>query len=101
MIKEWCDTLRIREVKHAFTRKLGAEEDSSGDHTYFYFEYQGSEYTVGKLSHSWSGNLNDTQILLLGRKLFLKKREFEEWVDCTLSNDKMIEVWLKRRKELA
>ena len=52
----------MRDVKHAFTRKLGAEEDSSGDHNYFYFEYQGSEYTVGKLSHSWGGNLNDTQI---------------------------------------
>ena len=92
--------MRIREVKHAFTKKLGAEEDSSGDHNYFYFEYQGSEYTVGKFSHSWSGNLNDTQISLLARKLLLKKREFEKWVECTLSNDKMIEVWLKRRKEL-
>jgi len=92
--------LRIREVKRAFTRKLEAEENSSGDHIYFYFEYQGSEYTVGKLSHSWGGDLNDTQISLIARKLLLKKREFEKWVECTLSNDKMIEVWLKRRKEL-
>ena len=91
--------MRITEVKHAFTRELGAEEDSSGDHKYFYFTYQGSEYTVGKLSHSWGENLNDTQISLLARKLLLKKREFEKWVECTLSNDKMIEVWLKRRKE--
>lgn len=87
-------------MRRAFTNKLEAEEVSSGDHIYFYFKYQGSVYTVGKLSHSWRGDLNDTQISLVKRRLLLKKREFEEWVECTLSNDEMIVVWLKRRKEL-
>ena len=92
--------MRIHDVKRAFTRKLGAEGDDSGDHIYFYLDYKGSQYTVGKLSHSWSGDLNDTQIMMLARKLFLKKREFELFVDCTLNTAETIDLWQERRQAL-
>ena len=90
--------MRIREVKRAFSHKLGAQEDDSGDHIYFYLDYKGSSYTVGKLSHSWSGDLNDTQIMLLARKLYLRKREFELFVDCTLTASETVNIWQERRQ---
>jgi len=87
------DRLQIRNVKRSFVNKLGAEEDVSGDHIYYYLVYQGSQYTVGKLSHSWSGSLNDTQIGMLARKLHLKKREFEQFISCTLDAQSTINIW--------
>ena len=93
--------LRVRDVKHAFTNKLGAELDDSGNHIYFYLDYGSSQFTVGKLSHSWRGNLNDTQIRMLAHKLYLQKREFERWVACTVTTEKMIELWQTRRTGLA
>ena len=90
--------MTVREVERAFTNKLGANRDDSGDHIYFYLDYGGSEYTVGKLSHSWGGNLNDDQISMLARKLFLKKSEFEQFCTCDLTTDEMLDIWQKRRQ---
>jgi hypothetical protein len=90
--------LDIRAVSRSFTKKLGAEEDVSGDHLYYYLEYKGSQYTVGKLSHSWSGSLNDTQVGMLARKLHLKKKEFEQFFSCTLDAKSTIELWQNQLK---
>jgi hypothetical protein len=90
--------LDIRTVKRSFVKKLGAEEDVSGDHIYYYLDYQGSQYTVGKLSYSWSGSLNDTQVGMLARKLHLKKTEFEHFVSCELDTQDAIDIWQKRRQ---
>jgi hypothetical protein len=90
--------VEVREVKHAFVKKLGANKDDSGDHIYFYLDYQGSEYAVGKLSHSWRGALNDTQITMLSHKLHLKKSEFEGFVDCSLTTPEMLKIWQERRQ---
>jgi hypothetical protein len=89
--------LTVKDVNRAFTDKLRARLDDSGDHIYYYYAYEGSEYTVGKLSHSWRGSLNDTQIMMLARKLFLQKREFECWVECTMTNEEMIATWQGHR----
>ena len=90
--------MNISEVEQVFTNKLGANKDVSGDHIYFYLDYEGSEYTVGKLSHSWRGTLNPTQIAMLARKLFLQKSEFEQFATCDLTTDKMLDIWQKRRQ---
>lgn len=92
--------MNIRDVKRAFTKKLAAEEDDRRDHIYFYLNYDGSQYTVGKLSHSWSGDLNDTQVGMLSRKLCLRKKQFESFVDCTLSANQTIELWQSNRQAL-
>ena len=92
--------LTVREVRGAYTRKLGATLDDSGDHVYYYLEYQGSEYTVGKISHSWKGNLNDTQVMMLARKLRLQKREFELWVICDINTQDMLQIWQERRTSM-
>lgn len=89
--------LTVRDVEHGFVRKLGAEKDKSGDHIYFYLNHEGCQYTVGKLSHSWKGDLNDTQVLMLARKLYLRKREFGQFVDCDLEAAQVIDLWQRRR----
>lgn len=88
--------MRVRDVKRAFTVKLGAEEDKSGDHIYYYLSHQGSDYTVGKLSHSWTGSLGPSQISMLAKKLNLRDREFVQFVDCCLSADDTIASWQDR-----
>ncbi len=90
--------LTVNDIKSAFTGKMGATEDDSGDHTYYYLDYEGSEYTVGKISHSWGGSLNNTQILMFARKLFLQKREFEKWVVCDIDTPEMLQIWQSRRQ---
>lgn len=92
--------MKVDDVRRAFMRKLGAVEDRQGHHDFFYLDYQDSEYTVGKLSHSWSGNLNETQVRMLANKLHLENREFERFVECTLSREDMISVWQSRQRDL-
>jgi len=87
----------VREVEHAFANKLRAERDSAGHHIYFYLNHEGSQYTVGKLSHSWKGDLNDTQVMMLASRLHLRKREFERFVDCDLEAREVLGLWWRRR----
>jgi hypothetical protein len=89
--------MTVDDAKDAFTGKLGAAQDKSGKHIFFYFKDGDLDYTVGKISHSWRGQLNDTQILMLAKKLYLQKQEFEKWVDCTLKNHQMLQIWRARR----
>jgi hypothetical protein len=91
--------LKVREVEHAFVNKLGAERDPSGHHIYFYLNHEGSQYTVGKLSHSWKGDLNDTQVMMLASRLHLRKREFEGFVDCDLETREVLDLWRRRRNQ--
>lgn len=88
--------MTVDDAKDAFTGKLGAIQDKSGKHIFFYFRDSDSDYTVGKISHSWRGQLNNTQIMLLAKKLRLQKQEFEKWVDCTLQTDEMLQIWRNR-----
>ncbi len=89
--------MTVDNVEAAFSRKLGASRDPSGHHIFFYFREGESEYTVGKLSHSWNGQLNNTQILMLAKKLYLAKQEFEDFVGCGLTTDQMLQIWRQRR----
>lgn len=89
--------LTVRDVEDCLTRKLGAESDDSGDHIYYYLNHQGGQYTVGKLSHSWKGSLNNTQVMMLARKLHLQKREFERLISCDLSGADAVNLWQTRR----
>ena len=88
--------MTVGDAEYALKNKLGASRDPSGDHIYFYLRDGQSDYTVGKLSHSWRGHLDDTQIMMLARKLRLTKREFESFVDCTLETAQMLQVWRQR-----
>lgn len=89
----------VRDVQRAFTRKLGAVEDRKRHHIFFFYQDGDFTYEVGKLSHSWSGNLNDAQEGMLARKLQLQKRQFVEFVDCSLSTEDMVAIWRSGRPE--
>ena len=89
--------MHVSDAEYALKGKLGATRDRSGDHIYFYLKDGDSEYTVGKISHSWKGQLNTTQILMLAKKLHLSKQDFEAFVDCGLKRPEMLELWRKGR----
>jgi hypothetical protein len=86
----------LKDVERALTNKLGARRDPSGHHIFFYLDHQGCTYTVGKVSHSWRGHLNDTQISMMARKLRLQRMEFENFVDCSLDACSVIRLFLAR-----
>jgi hypothetical protein len=89
--------LELEDVERALLRKLGASEERGQHHVFFFYRDGASNYEVAKLSHSWHRRLNDTQVGMLARKLFLQKREFEDFVECTLSADDMAARWRSRR----
>lgn len=89
--------MTVREAERALTRKLGASRDRSGDHIYFFLTDGDADYTVGKISHSWGGQLNDTKINMLAKKLHLRKQEFESFVDCGIERGQLLEMWRQRR----
>ena len=89
--------MTVSDAEYALKNKLGATRDRSGDHVYFYLKDGASDYTVGKISHSWRGALNDTQVTMLAKKLRLQKTEFEAFVDCALEKHQMLQVWRRRR----
>ena len=89
--------MTVHETNRALTRKLGASRETSGHHIFFYLTDGGAEYTVAKMSHAWRGQLDDTQIGMLAKKLRLSKREFETFVDCTLEVNDMLTLWRQRR----
>lgn len=91
--------MTVSDAEYALKSKLGATRDPSGNHIYFYYTDGDADYTVGKLSHSWRGQLNDTQIMMLAKKLHLFKREFEEFVDCKLETTDMLDKWRQRRPQ--
>jgi hypothetical protein len=92
--------MTVDEAKWAFTVKLGASEDRSGEHIYFYFTDGNSEYTIGKMSHSWRGGkqLNDWLIKSMAKKMCLSKKDFEQFVDCTLAKPQMLKKWRLQRR---
>ena len=87
----------VHEVRATMLGKLGAAEDRSGHHVFFYLPYEGREYKGPKLSHSWRGDLNDQQINWVKKSLLLTKAEFERLVDCSLETEQFYEVWAQRK----
>ena len=55
--------LQLWEVDRALTHKLGAERDDSGHHVFYYLTLDEGDHTVGKVSHSWSGNIGTAVVL--------------------------------------
>jgi len=91
--------MTVNDAKQAFTAKLGASEDRSGEHVFFYFTDGSSEYLVGKMSHSWKGakQLPEPIIRSMAKKLNLTKKDFESFVECSLGTDDMLRKWRVQR----
>ena len=85
-----------REIRSTLVAKLDAVEDRAGHHIYFWLDIDGSEFRVGKLSHSARGQAPDHVISDTARRLKLTKREFLSLVDCTIDKYKHKEIWKER-----
>lgn len=86
----------VRELRRLLVRKLGAEEDRVRDHIYFFLNIRGRQYRVGKLSHSFRGQVSDFVIADTAKRLKLSKKEFNQFVDCPLSRDEVVRLWTGR-----
>ena len=76
--------------------KLGADEDRSGDHIYFFLTVGDKEHRVGKMSHSARGQVQDFVIGDTARRLRLRKGEFLQVVDCTIDKNGHRKLWVER-----
>ena len=85
-----------REIRSTLVAKLDAVEDRTGHHIYFWLDINGSEFRVGKLSHSGRGQAPDHVISDTARRLKLTKKEFLSLVECKISKDMHKEIWKER-----
>ncbi|HLA81079.1 MAG TPA: hypothetical protein VJP78_05510 [Thermoleophilia bacterium] len=77
----------VRRLRHTLVGKLGGEEDRRGHHVFFYFEVDGQAYGGAKLSHSARGQLHNSIVLSIARKLKLNSSELEAAVSCQLERE--------------
>jgi hypothetical protein len=86
-----------REIRSTLVTKLGAAEDRTGHHIYFWLNVAGSEFRVGKLSHNARGQAPDYVISDTAKRLKLTKKEFNSLVECTIDKQMHGDIWRKRR----
>lgn len=74
--------------------KKGFTLDDSRDHKYFYlYNSDGTKTTVyTKISHGSGNEIHDGLLGEMMRQIHLKKQEFNEYLDCTLSKDKYLDI---------
>lgn len=85
-----------RDIRSTLMAKLDGVEDRSGDHIYFYLTIDGSDFRVGKLSHSARGQAYDYIIKDTARRLKLTRIEFVSLVDCHISKEQHERIWRER-----
>lgn len=85
-----------RDIRSTLVHKLGATEDRSGDHIYFYLTIDERDFRVGKLSHSSRGQAVDYVINDTARRLKLRKGEFVSLVDCEINKPQHERIWRER-----
>ncbi len=76
--------------------KLDAIEDRAGHHIYYWINFDGREYRVGKMSHSARGQASDHIIIDTARRLKLTKKEFLDLVECTIDKNMHEDIWKER-----
>lgn len=85
-----------REIRSTLVAKLDAVEDRAGHHVYFWLDIDGSEFRVGKLSHSARGQAPDHVVSDTAKRLKLTKKEFNSLVDCTIDKEMHEDIWRER-----
>ena len=86
-----------REIRSTLVAKLDAVEDRAGHHVYFWLDIDGSEFRVGKLSHSARGQAPDHVVSDTAKRLKLTKKEFNSLVDCTINKEMHEDIWRERK----
>ncbi len=84
----------VGDLQRELRRKLGAEQDRSSHHVYFFLDIPGNgELRVAKFSHSARGRLPDFVVADTARRLRLSKSQIEALVECTISGSAFWEIW--------
>jgi len=74
----------------------GFEEDRSKDHIYFRYYHNGKKTRYfTKLSHGGT-EITDSLINVMARQLQLKKAEFVNLVECSLSKEELLEIYIEK-----
>lgn len=75
-------------------QKKGFTLDETRDHKCFYlYNSDGTRTTVWtKISHGSSNEIHDGLLGEMMRQIHLKKPQFNEYMDCTLSKEKYLDI---------
>ena len=85
------------ELRHALISKGEAEEDDTGDHTFFFVEIDGHIVRATKLSHGVRGQIDPSLLSLISRQMGLTNRQLREFVSCSIDRDR----WMELRRQRA
>lgn len=73
--------------------------EKPGDHLYLEFIYNGRFVCYTKLSRGSSKTIDDTLISLMAKQCLISKKDFVNFVSCTISAKGYIDL-LKKRREI-
>jgi len=85
--------MEFRILRRALIRKAGCEEDRQRHHIFYFVTVEGKKYRTTKISHSASGTVPSNLVPLMARQMRMMTREFTEFVNCTISKEKWLELW--------
>ena len=88
--------MNVRALQRALTQKLGATEDRRSSHIFYFVDIAGKGRRAAKLSHSARGQVPHYVINDTAKRLRLDSSEVHQLVDCKLSGDAAIDLWIQR-----
>ena len=88
----------FRKLRHILGTKLGAEESRESNHSYFYWDVDGKQHRVAKISHSSRGSEQISDFILedTAKRMYLERAELVEFVNCSISKDDYVKIWEER-----
>ncbi len=89
-------TFPTRLVRSALLAKGFVERD--GDHEYFHFRAPGRTKTFTKISHG-AREVEDNLITQMARQMRLTRKQFAEFVECTMTGEKYSELMAESQQE--
>ena len=89
-------TFPTRLVRSALLAKGFVER--AGDHEYFHFRAPGRTKTFTKISHG-AREIADNPITQMARQMRLTRKQFAEFVECTMTGEKYSELMAETQQE--
>lgn len=86
----------VKDIRRTLVGKLHAIEDRKPHHVFFYLDIGGRQYRATKLSHGAKGQIDDSLVSLIAKQLRLQKQELVSLVDCALTQDEYLRLWVER-----
>ena len=86
----------FRPLQRCLSSKLGATEDRRSHHVFYWLTIDGADHRVAKFSHSSRGRVPDFIVADTEQRLKLSRRELDDLVECTLTEEGFLELWASR-----